>query len=186
MTIPAANTISLSGPSGTGKSRLLRAIVDLDPDTGGDAWIDSLQRSATSTPEWRKAVGYLPADSHWWDDHVGDHFTNGNEAPFAALGLPDSIIDAPISRLSTGERQRLGILRLLANQPTALLLDEPTANLDSHHTSLVEALLGEYQTSHQAPVIWVTHDPVQQQRVASRHFRIGEEEIVETGKEAPA
>jgi ABC-type lipoprotein export system ATPase subunit len=176
--LASSETVTLSGPSGSGKSRLLRAIIDLDPDTSGDAWIDDMQRSLTPAFEWRRMAGYLPAVSHWWEDHVSAHFPSCTSVELASLGLNASLFESPVSHLSSGEKQRLAIIRLLANQPRVLLLDEPTANLDAQHTLVVEKLISEYQQAHATPVIWVTHDKSQQQRVGDRHFEINDGEIL--------
>ncbi|OOZ42866.1 ABC transporter ATP-binding protein [Solemya elarraichensis gill symbiont] len=178
LTLASSETVTLSGPSGSGKSRLLRAIIDLDPNTSGDAWINDTQRSLTPAFEWRRMAGYLPAVSHWWEDHVSAHFPSRISIELASLGLDASLFKSPVSHLSSGEKQRLAIIRLLANQPRALLLDEPTANLDAHHTSVVEELISEYQQANATPVIWITHDKSQQQRVGDRHFESRNGEIL--------
>lgn len=73
---------------------------------------------------------------------------------------------------STGERQRFALLRLLENKPRVLLLDEPTAALDEKNTLAVETLLLNYLKNHQAAAIWVSHDPEQLQRVATKRLHI--------------
>jgi ABC-type iron transport system FetAB ATPase subunit len=75
-----------------------------------------------------------------------------------------------VSRLSSGERQRLALLRLLGNRPKVLLLDEPTANLDSENTLKVEKLLHIYRKQQQSALLWISHDPEQIRRVGTRHF----------------
>jgi ABC-type sulfate/molybdate transport systems ATPase subunit len=77
-----------------------------------------------------------------------------------------------IDRASSGERQRLAILRVLDIQPEALLLDEPTANLDAKSIRLVERLLESYRKEQQCATLFVSHDPVQRQRVSERSFEI--------------
>ena len=167
----AAECICLTGPSGAGKSMLLRAIADLIPH-GGDARLDELDCSQMKPTQWRKQVGYLPAESHWWSERVGDHFSDADPDAFRQLGFEPQVLDWQVSRLSTGEKQRLSLLRLLANQPRALLLDEPTASLDAANVGNAEALILEYRQQQQAPVIWVSHDPAQIQRVADRVLRL--------------
>jgi hypothetical protein len=73
-----------------------------------------------------------------------------------------------VARCSTGERQRLALLRTLMQAPAALLLDEPTGNLDQESTQRVEGLLTGYQRQRQAALLWVSHDPGQIERVAQR------------------
>jgi len=163
--------ISLNGPSGSGKTRLLRAIADLDPHRG-EAWVDGLSQHQLSAPEWRRRVALLPAESHWWEDRVGTHFQQLSEAMLKAVGLPPEAADWEVARLSSGERQRLALVRLLENRPQVLLLDEPTANLDPKNTARIEGLIGEWQTRQGCALVWTSHDQAQLLRVASRHLRI--------------
>ncbi|HRY16157.1 MAG TPA: ABC transporter ATP-binding protein, partial [Candidatus Competibacteraceae bacterium] len=65
LTLAAGEQVFLSGVSGSGKSLLLRAIADLDPHSG-EVWLDDQPRSRLSPPEWRRRVGLLPTESHWW------------------------------------------------------------------------------------------------------------------------
>ena len=169
--VHAAECVCLTGPSGAGKSMLLRAIADLIPHSG-DTRLDELDCSQMKPSQWRKQVGYLPAESHWWSERVGDHFADSDPDEFRQLGFEPQVLDWQISRLSTGEKQRLALLRLLANQPHALLLDEPTASLDAANVGNAEGLIREYRQQHQAPVIWVSHDIAQIRRVADRVLRL--------------
>jgi len=166
--------VALTGPSGAGKTLLLRAVADLDPHEGS-ARLDGAAADSLPAPEWRRRVGMLPAESAWWADVVGEHFPEPvDEERLVALGLPPEATRWQIARLSTGERQRLAILRLLANRPSALLLDEPTASLDAESVERVERLLERYRRETGAPALWVSHDPAQASRVASRRFLMKE------------
>jgi ABC-type iron transport system FetAB ATPase subunit len=167
--VQANECISLTGPSGTGKTLLLRAIADLDPHRG-DALLDNNACSAMSAPHWRRLVGLLPSKSVWWFDTVGEHFAHHREQWLNALGFSEDVLTWTVSRLSSGEQQRLSVLRMLQNQPQALLLDEPTANLDPENIARVEHLIGEYREEQQCAVIWVSHDREQARRMASRHL----------------
>lgn len=170
--IPAGQMRLLSGPSGAGKSLLLRAIADLDPHDG-EVWLDDRARSGMRPADWRRQVGLLMAESGWWAESVGAHFPSTSEpgAPpvtdlLAALGFSPQALDWPVARLSTGERQRLALARLLAGRPAALLLDEPTANLDPANREGVENLILDYRRQQDAAVLWVTHDPEQRARLS--------------------
>jgi len=173
--------IVISGASGTGKSLLLRAIADLDQHTG-QARLGSEACEAIPPQQWRKRVGLLAAESAWWADTVGEHIPDMEESDVAALGFKPEVGDWAVARLSTGEKQRLALLRLLANRPEFLLLDEPTANLDPDSVTRVEDLLLAYCKNRPAGMIWVSHDPAQVERVADRHFRLSATGLVEVGK----
>ena len=69
----AGECIAVRGPSGAGKTLLLRAIADLDPNEGL-VRLDGRDRSIIAGPEWRRLVGYVPAEPGWWADTVGEHF----------------------------------------------------------------------------------------------------------------
>lgn len=169
--IPAGNILALSGPSGSGKSRLLRALADLDPHPGRVA-LGDMQQDAVSGHVWRSAVMMVPAESQWWADDVGAHFPTADPEQFAALGFDPDVMAWQISRLSSGEKQRLTLLRAIAHEPRALLLDEPTANLDADNARRVEVWLTTLAPRHGWPVLWVAHDQAQIARIADRHLRI--------------
>lgn len=171
----------LSGPSGSGKSRMLRAIADLDPHEGM-ALLKGDPSTALTPQQWRRQVGMLAAESAWWEERVGAHFQgNVDKALMTSLGFTDEVLEWELARCSTGEKQRLALLRLLNNSPRVLLLDEPTASLDPANVARVEQVLLDYIQLNQAAAIWVSHDPKQIQRVASRHMRIQGNEIREQG-----
>ena len=169
--VAGGECISLSGPSGCGKTRLLRAIADLDPHQG-EAFVDTASQAGMSGPAWRAQVGLLPAESFWWAHLVGEHFHDMRDPLFSRLGFDQDCRGWEITRLSSGERQRLSLARLLLNGPHVLLLDEATANLDQTNIARVEAVIEDWRLQDHCAVIWVTHDRHQQARVASRHYQI--------------
>jgi UDP-glucose/iron transport system ATP-binding protein len=172
LTVPGGQVVCLSGPSGSGKSRLLRAVADLEPHGGRVALGDAVQLDAPAH-HWRRRVVMVPADSQWWFDDVGSHFPDdpGTTLP-PALGFPPEVVGWSVSRLSSGERQRLALWRALSLQPEALLLDEPTANLDRDSTEAIETWLLNEIRRRRIAVLWVAHDPGQIHRVADAHCRI--------------
>lgn len=170
--IEGGTCVTIRGASGSGKSLLLRAIADLDPCDGA-VLLDGKDRTAMTAHAWRRMVTYVAADSGWWTDRVGDHF----EAPDIAagyllrLGFHGDVMSWPVSRLSTGERQRLALLRAMVQGPRVLLLDEPTSALDPETTAKVESVLHEKIAAGLIAVI-VTHDAQQAKRMAARAYRM--------------
>lgn len=160
--------LALQGPSGVGKTLLLRAIADLDPNEGSIE-LDGRPRESMPAPIWRKQVTYVAAEPGWWADTVQEHFVAWGPAVALAqrLGLPSSCATWPIQRLSTGEKQRLGLMRALLLHSRVLLLDEPTSALDAASTASVEAIIAE-RLSRGTSVIWSTHNNAQARRIGSR------------------
>ncbi|MEW6764694.1 MAG: ATP-binding cassette domain-containing protein [Pseudomonadota bacterium] len=175
--LSAGELLCLYGPSGAGKSQLLRAIADLDPHEGEVLLAGVAQRTVSPTA-WRRQVAYLPAESGWWAARVGEHFSAmPTPEMLARLGLGIAILDREIEDISSGERQRLGLLRLLGQQPRVVLLDEPSANLDPDSARLMEDCVRGYLEQHQAAAIWVSHDPAQRARIANRTMELHPKEL---------
>ncbi len=177
--VNAGECLSIRGASGAGKSLLLRAIADLDPSEGSVS-LDDTSRDAMQAYEWRRLVTYVPAESGWWANTVGAHFEESDIAAgyLMQFGFSDDTMLWPVDRLSTGERQRLGLLRAIVQDPRVLLLDEPTSALDPEATAKIEGVLrGKLDAG--VSVIMVTHDAAQAKRLAHRQFVINDGALVE-------
>ena len=172
--------LALTGPSGAGRSLLLRALADLDPNQGR-VTVDGRGREDMPATEWRCLVTYLPAESGWWRDRVGDHMADPSAARalLGRLGFadPDAIMDSPVARLSSGERQRAALVRALLRAARVLLLDEPTSALDVDSCARVEEVLGERLAKGTA-VLLVSHDPEQIARMSARGLRLEKGRLV--------
>jgi ABC-type iron transport system FetAB ATPase subunit len=187
LSLSPGECVGLQGPSGSGKTLLLRAVADLDPHEG-EARLDGRSASTFRPSDWRRSVTYLPAESAWWEETVRPHFpsTEGSDLTglLSSLGFDSEVMDWSISRLSTGERQRLAFARMLVRSPKALLLDEPTASLDAENTERIESLVASYHRAHAAPVLLVSHDPGQLIRMTDRSYRIAGGSLSPSGLDA--
>lgn len=168
--IAAGTCLGLTGPSGAGKTRLLRAVADLEPHEG-ECRLDGRPASAMPGPAWRAAVGFVAAESGWWDARVGAHIEMVGDADLDEFGFAPAVRDWSVERLSAGERQRLALLRHLAVGPLVLLLDEPVSHLDA---DLIEVVIARLAACRQdgMTVIWVDHDSDRLGLVADRIARL--------------
>ena len=176
--IAGGECVCVSGQSGAGKTLMLRALADIDPHTGSVA-LNGRESLAFNAPAWRQRVALLPAESQWWADTVGEHGIDASQGQLSEVGFEPDVLEWQISRLSTGERQRLAVVRLLARTPDVLLLDEPTANLDAQNAQRVETVLLSYGASRQAALLWVSHSPEQIRRIARRCLRFDGSRLLE-------
>lgn len=170
--VPAGECLAVEGPSGIGKSRLLRAIADLDP-ADGYVYLNGKERLEMPADRWRAKVRYIAAEPGWWADTAREHMPEAPEieALAAELGLAEKTLDQPISELSTGERLRLALIRALADDPEVLLLDEPTAALDEVSARRVEALIrGEIDSG--CRVVLVSHNIGEIERLAHQRLML--------------
>ncbi len=171
----------IEGPSGSGKTRLLRAIADLDP-APGHIFINGAERNEMPGPEWRKRVRYASAEPVWWTETARPAFVapqktansqkTGEERLnrlLSALALSPKILDQPVTTLSTGERQRLALIRALFDEPQVLLLDEPASALDSEASALAAELI-QFQILAGRSVIVTAHEQSAISRLA--HIRL--------------
>ncbi len=168
LTVARSATLALVGPSGAGKTTVLRVIAGLlRPERGtvtldGETWLDS-DRGFYAPPE-RRRVGYL-----FQEYALFPHLDVAANVAFGARrrGLVAEMLDrfgiahlanARPRELSGGERQRAALARALARDPGVLLLDEPLSALDAHTKATVRVELHELLRSLDLPTILVTHD----------------------------
>jgi len=173
--------LGVSGPSGIGKSLLLRALVDLDLHKG-DILLDGRSCESYPAPQWRRLVALVPAEPRWWYPEVGRHLPPGSDdgeitALVEGCGFTRDVLNWQVSRLSTGEKQRLAVVRALIRRPSAVLLDETGSALDEQTGRRLEQVIADYRQAQQVPVLWVSHDRDQLDRVADHVLLLGRDHL---------
>ena len=185
--------VAIAGPSGSGKSMLLRAIIGLDDLDEGTVEVDGEPLAAWSLPELRMRIRYVPQIPAFADGTVAEalaeargYAASGAAVPpeagapeawveerLARLGRQRSFLGARTETLSGGERQIAALLRAVQTGPQLLLLDEPTASLDPDATDAVEALVSDWLDEDAArAVVWTSHSRDQRSRVTDRVVQI--------------
>lgn len=169
--------VALMGPSGSGKSTLLHIIGGIDQPTSGRCVVqgtDVADLSETELAAWRKQhVGFvfqtfnlIPVLTAYENVELpllltgltGRERREHVEAALELVGLADRMEHLP-RQLSGGQEQRVAIARALVTDPTLLVADEPTGNLDAHSAAEVLGLLQTLNSAAGKTVIMVTHDP---------------------------
>src|SRR6188508_38139 len=191
--------LALMGPSGSGKTTLLNLIAGLDQPTAGDIWVGDQQISAMSESQlarWRtRHVGFVFQFYHLLP--VLTAYENV-ELPLLLLplsaaerkqqvltaldivGLSDRLSHRP-GMLSGGQQQRVGIARALVTDPTLIVADEPTGDLDAKSAEEILDLLEELRRSLSKTILLVTHDPRAAQR-ADRVQRLDKGRLVDNAE----
>jgi putative ABC transport system ATP-binding protein len=178
VSVRQGEVVALLGPSGSGKSTFLTAIGLINPPTSGQIWIggelvmDGPDSQTDVRAFRRKHIGFVFQKSNLIDflnarENVQiamelnglSHRAAGKRAQdlLDSLGVGDRA-NHEVSMLSGGQQQRVAVARALANHPSVLLADEPTAALDSHRGRQVMELFRDVARQHGAGVIVVTHD----------------------------
>jgi ABC-type lipoprotein export system ATPase subunit len=190
--IPHNKINVITGPSGSGKSTLLTLLGALDtPSNGniyyGDQLLDGFSSKRLSTFRFEE-IGFVFQQFHLLSSLTAIENVLSPMFPYRKrnsmiaraeklmdrMGLKDKAGSLP-SQLSGGQQQRVAIARALINNPSWILADEPTGNLDSASSMNIMTLLKEIQEENQCGVIMVTHD----QNLAGNAHRVIE---VQDGK----
>jgi putative ABC transport system ATP-binding protein len=164
--------LRLAGPSGAGKTTVLRALARLDDSAAGTVTLDGTSVTALAAPRWRRLVAYLPQKPVVLPGTVEDNlrapFRTRNAAgePYnpetaralcAELGLNGDFLSRDAALASGGEAARVALARALLTSPRVLLADEPTAHLDPAAETAVERLLVRF-LDRGGMLIFVAHE----------------------------
>ena len=180
LSIQPNEQITLMGPSGSGKSRLLKILADIDLHEG-DLFFEGINSEQIAPSKWRRQISFIPADSAWWGETVNDHFFAQPENQWwDSFNLSPECLNWQIDRLSSGEKQRLALLRACVLKPKILLLDEPTSNLDEDNAQRIESFIKNYCQRYSAAYIWVSHDSEQVRRLNVKNLGIENGQLIRT------
>ena len=200
--IPRGEFLALMGPSGSGKSTLLHIIAGVDRPTEGECRVqgqDVAQLSESQLADWRNQnVGFvfqsfnlIPVLTAFENVELPLLLTRLNRRERRAqaltaldlVGLADRAHHTP-RQLSGGQEQRVAIARALVTDPTLIVADEPTGNLDSHSAAEVLGILQALSRTAAKTVIMVTHDP-KAAAFASRVIHLEKGELLATEERRP-
>ena len=176
LAIPDAQLVALVGENGSGKSTLLKLAARILAPGSGEVLLDGKAARLWPAREYAKRVGYLPQEPELPFAMSALDVVVSGRAPFLgrfgwegeedfeqarrALALCDAthLTDRDVEEMSGGERKRVFLARVLAAQPTLILLDEPFAALDLSHVQKFSALLREVVDRTGATVVFASHD----------------------------
>jgi len=196
LTIEKGEIFTIIGPTGVGKTTLLRLIDLLETPTSGEIYFDGVGAnvSAKKRLEIRRRMAMLFQKPALFKTSVFENITYGlkfrgegkesieekvNHA-LEIVGLVD-YAERKASTLSGGEAQRVALARAIVTEPEVLLLDEPTANLDPRSVERIEELILRINRDDETTIIIATHDMLQGQRLADRIGVLMDGEIAQIG-----
>lgn len=188
-----SEVLAIIGPSGAGKSSFLRLLNRLDEPTEGTVYLDGTDYREFDPEALRRRIGFVPQEPALRSGTVRENVAISDRIRDASIdeqrvtALLDRMDlpgyeDQNVDELSGGERQRVAIARTLYVDPELLLLDEPTAHLDTDTEAQIEALLSELIRENNLTCILVTHDTAQAKRLGDRVVKFEEGNMVAEGK----
>lgn len=193
MAIGAGEVVCLLGPSGSGKSSLLRCINRLTEPPPAAVYLAETDVTTIDVLTLRRQVGMVFQQVSLFPGTVAQNVSFGADLQnkmlsaadvtrlLALADLPPEFAEQDSQSLSGGQAQRVAIARALATEPSALLLDEPTSALDPAATRHVEETMLKLRQELGLTLLWVTHLPEQAQRIADRIYLLVDGRIEDEG-----
>jgi putative ABC transport system ATP-binding protein len=190
--VRTGEVLAIVGPSGSGKSSLLRLLNRLDEPTSGTVYVEATDYRQIAPRDLRRKLGMVNQRPYLFPGTVEQNLQYGPLQRGESLP-PDSIeqlltrvglkgyASRNIANLSGGEAQRVSVARTLANSPLVLLLDEPTSALDEASKLEVESTIQNIVHDQGLTCILVTHDTAQAVRLAGRALLLEAGRIVRAG-----
>lgn len=180
LTIEKQDVFAILGPSGSGKSSLLRLLNRLEDGLSGEIYIEGKEIKDWNVKELREKVGFIFQESALFEGTVMDNILYGlrlrsfpkskekekAEEILHKVGLELEFLERDISSLSGGQKQRVNIGRTLALDPDILLMDEPTSALDPVSTRKIEKFIQVLNTQYGKTIVLVSHNLEQINRIA--------------------
>jgi ABC-type phosphate transport system ATPase subunit len=194
--LAAGEILLLIGPSGSGKSSVLRCLNRLEEPSPGTVFLKGEDITTLEVVTLRRRVGTIFQKTAVFDGTVGENIAYGpalcSQGPprerieelLNLVALERDLIDKPAAELSGGQEQRMAIARALANEPEVLLLDEPTSALDPIATRHVEESMLRLRDRLNLSMVWVSHHVEQARRVGDRVILLEDGRVVSTGDAA--
>jgi len=191
--VARGEVFAILGASGSGKTTLLRMIVRFEP-ADGYVLLDGEDVWSLPPPQLRRKVALVPQEPVVFGGTVYDNLAYGlrlagEELPrqratqlLALCSLEEELLDTPAKKLSTGQKMRLCIARALVNEPSVLMLDEPTAALDPAVGSRVLQAVFRHAGEKGIVVLLVTHRPKDAAAFANRAIIIHEGHQIAQGR----
>lgn len=178
LAVPADGITAVLGRSGSGKSTLTRLTNRLLDATAGTVSLRGTDVRDLDVLQLRRTVGMVFQRPTLFDGTVRDNLdathvedANAHEEMLDAVGLEAAFLDRAGATLSGGEAQRVCLARALLMRPEALVADEPTASLD-HEATLALERLARGLADRGVPILWVTHDLSQVERIADHRVTL--------------
>jgi putative ABC transport system ATP-binding protein len=191
--LSSGQLLLILGPSGSGKSSLLKCLNRLQTISEGTVFLEGQDTQSMKTMELRRRIGMVFQTPALLPTSVKENIFIGpnlHKLPFSdnvceslvrKVGLSLDYLNRPVETLSVGEQQRVALAQALANGPDVLMLDEPTSALDPTAVLTIERLIQSIHRDLKTAFLWITHDVAQAVRLNAQTLILIDGEILARG-----